>query len=358
MTKERLEEFLYSYNEFEATLRDYAIKNGTLMPKHEFPKELMLFFSIQPLDLRNLVENAETTPGDGRPMPKSFLEPGYFSPDLDIYIMKTLRYYHPSLTGNSFFTLCYQYRGKSQIELEVNSQRETLPLASGDFLFLPENLPHSEIVDPDGALLRIGIRSSTFTRAFSHNIPPDSILGVFFLTNLSAESETVPYLLFRTGDDPYVHEKVLELIDVYCSIRTLYSPNRMNLLLNYLFLYLLETHSSHSRYAAQSLLSGKFVPLMRYLEQHYAEASAADVAKRFGYSADYLNLIFKRQTGHTLGELILRLKMQKAAALLKSTALSVDEISALLGYQNPTNFIRSFKKYAGQTPLQYRKSQA
>lgn len=50
--------------------------------------------------------------------------------------------------------------------------------------------------------------------------------------------------------------------------------------------------------------------------------------------------------------------MQKAGTLLRNTGLSVSEIAEHLGYQNPTNLIRSFKKYYGVTPAKYRKSEA
>lgn len=45
----------------------------------------------------------------------------------------------------------------------------------------------------------------------------------------------------------------------------------------------------------------------------------------------------------------------RALTLLRSSALSVDEIAAQLGYGNTPNFIRAFRRWTGKTPHAYRK---
>lgn len=49
------------------------------------------------------------------------------------------------------------------------------------------------------------------------------------------------------------------------------------------------------------------------------------------------------------------LRMAMAENLLSTTELSIDEISKILGYNYTGNFIKSFKKYHGKTPLNFRK---
>ena len=54
--------------------------------------------------------------------------------------------------------------------------------------------------------------------------------------------------------------------------------------------------------------------------------------------------------------IVLKQIHEKDASLLTSTNLSVSSIAEYLGYQDTTNLIRSFKKYYGSTPAQYRKA--
>ena len=45
--------------------------------------------------------------------------------------------------------------------------------------------------------------------------------------------------------------------------------------------------------------------------------------------------------------------MDKAVILLKGTDLSIEEISAMLGYGNSSNFYKAFRAYFGTTPREY-----
>lgn len=96
--------------------------------------------------------------------------------------------------------------------------------------------------------------------------------------------------------------------------------------------------------------------VMYYMENNYTSITVRDIAKKFGYSSDYLNQIFKKMTSHTIGKVLLSLKMQKACSLLTDTSLPVSDIAEYLGYHNTPNLIRSFKKYYGITSAQYRKN--
>jgi len=51
-------------------------------------------------------------------------------------------------------------------------------------------------------------------------------------------------------------------------------------------------------------------------------------------------------------------RIAHARELLHSTALSVEEIAALLGYDAPTSFFRAFKRVTGITPGEFRHSRA
>jgi AraC-like DNA-binding protein len=65
--------------------------------------------------------------------------------------------------------------------------------------------------------------------------------------------------------------------------------------------------------------------------------------------------LFKAQTGVSPVEYFIRLKMEKAGQLLKTSLISIKEIMALVGYDTRSNFVGQFRKYFDCAPSAYRK---
>ena len=68
-----------------------------------------------------------------------------------------------------------------------------------------------------------------------------------------------------------------------------------------------------------------------------------------------LKVLFKKHIGMATAAFRISVRMQKARQLLIETKLSVQEISALVGYTNPAQFSSMFKGKMGYTPKQVRK---
>ena len=65
-----------------------------------------------------------------------------------------------------------------------------------------------------------------------------------------------------------------------------------------------------------------------------------------------------QEEGESYQALLDAVRMQEAKRLLLSTGLRLEEIAALVGYANPANFSRAFRKWSGQPPSVYRQQQA
>ena len=63
--------------------------------------------------------------------------------------------------------------------------------------------------------------------------------------------------------------------------------------------------------------------------------------------------VLPEETGRTFSELLLEKRMERAAILLKGTTLPIEEIAAMLGYSNSSNFYKAFKRYYGFSPREY-----
>ena len=91
-------------------------------------------------------------------------------------------------------------------------------------------------------------------------------------------------------------------------------------------------------------------------KQHNRNISLADIARAVCMSPNYICAVFKRETGQTINEYIIDVKMQFARELLETSKMKILEIAECLGYEAPQYFSYSFKRYTGMTPQQYRAS--
>ena len=94
---------------------------------------------------------------------------------------------------------------------------------------------------------------------------------------------------------------------------------------------------------------------VRYLEAHYAEPIRADdLVKHMGYSRASLYTLFKRNTGLTPNDYLVRLRIDKTKALLESTAQPIAKVAAAAGFSSSEYFSSVFRRYVGLTPTGYR----
>lgn len=95
---------------------------------------------------------------------------------------------------------------------------------------------------------------------------------------------------------------------------------------------------------------------LRYLKEAFArkELALSEVAASVGLSDKYLNSLVKEVTGMTINQLIVRLRLEEAARLLKDPAIRIYEICDRIGYTDQDYFRETFKKQFGLTPTEYR----
>lgn len=92
-----------------------------------------------------------------------------------------------------------------------------------------------------------------------------------------------------------------------------------------------------------------------YVRRDLSEPISAErMAEEFFISRPYLSAKFKRETGMTLTDFILREKTEEAKRLLRYSDKSAAAIGEYLGFSSHSHFIRVFKKYEGVTPNEYR----
>ncbi|MFE5324501.1 response regulator [Paenibacillus sp. NPDC056579] len=91
--------------------------------------------------------------------------------------------------------------------------------------------------------------------------------------------------------------------------------------------------------------------MIDYAHSRYSEEiNLEDLSKQLYLSRNYLNQIFKKATGETFTNYVIRVRMEKAKALLLEGKSMIYEISEKVGYKNVPYFSSLFKKYYGMNP--------
>lgn len=97
--------------------------------------------------------------------------------------------------------------------------------------------------------------------------------------------------------------------------------------------------------------------IMAYVDSQLdSKITLKQVAGHFGFSPNYLGLVFKEETGDNFSNYLIRARMKRACELLLDPKRKVYEIADQMGYRNILYFNRQFKLMTCMTPGEYRKA--
>ncbi|MFT4414515.1 bifunctional transcriptional activator/DNA repair enzyme AdaA [Fredinandcohnia humi] len=96
--------------------------------------------------------------------------------------------------------------------------------------------------------------------------------------------------------------------------------------------------------------------IITFLVNHYKQnVTLKGIADQVGLSPFYLERLFKQETSETPRTYLEKIRIDKAAHLLKSTSLTNLEICFEVGFQSPSNFYKVFRSLKNCSPSEYRK---
>lgn len=92
-----------------------------------------------------------------------------------------------------------------------------------------------------------------------------------------------------------------------------------------------------------------------YLDEHYHEdINLQLLSERFHISSYYLVHVFKKYTGFSPIQYIIRRRIGEAQSLLINSNESITKIAGMVGYDNTSYFTTLFSKTVGMSPKKYR----
>ncbi len=97
--------------------------------------------------------------------------------------------------------------------------------------------------------------------------------------------------------------------------------------------------------------------IIQFLNLNYnKKAPIAKMAAVFGTNRTTLCRCFKKATGLSIKQYVLKLRVQVAASMLQGSNAYVREVMERVGYSDASHFLKAFKKYTGFTPSHFRRA--
>ena len=202
--------------------------------------------------------------------------------------------------------------------------------------------------DTDIVIIGVLIRKEAFFREYLHVLSSDAALFRFFLEPQKDRfSDEFIHLSF---DAHHPVRRLLELMVIEYANRTddtqtILKPMLLTLLL----------HITRRYRMGNAVMTEKTLPeeIVQYITDHMEKVSLADIGKAFSYHPTYISSLLHKETGKTFSQILLEKRMERAVILLRNTTLSIEEIAALIGYSDHSNFYKAFKDFYGMTPRDY-----
>jgi two-component system response regulator YesN len=168
--------------------------------------------------------------------------------------------------------------------------------------------------------------------------------------------EEVAVEAFRCGARDYLKKpfSISELstkIDFYLALRHVDQQRRKNIL------PASDTQARPGTPPSAVTLSQyhKIQQAVRFINDHYrTDIRLAAAAREAGMSSAHFSRMFKKVMGLSYQDYLNSRRITKAKNLLRTSAQSVTEIAASLGFSDQTGFGRIFKKLTGHTPSAFR----
>lgn len=286
---------------------------------------------------------------DKNSIPQTMLDDEYFDKrdQKSVFLSKHNRYTPAFEHTHIFFEIIYVMTGSCTHHIFNEKQI----LKEGDLCLVSPSVTHSiSVMDDSSIIINILMRRSTIEDIFFNILRDKSIVSAFFTNSIYLQNYR-SFLLFHTYNDKEIKNYILEMY-LEQMVSDNFADRIVSSLLIIFFTKLVRKHQKQIE--APKFDEKKTEEIISYITNNFNTVTLADLANHLGYSIPYCSSLIKTEIGYTFHKLLFKVKFSKAEAMLRSSNYSIASISESLGYENPENFMRAFKKNYGITPTEFR----
>ena len=255
---------------------------------------------------------------------------------------------HEPFHRQDFFFINYAYKNSYQA---LSEKYNNLIVIGEDECYIGQ--PYSGYAlradsKVDVTIIGVLIRKDSFFREYLPTVYTDSDLFKFFI-NPQKNKFSDEYIHLPVAREHAIR-MILEMMVVEYADRKEDTQRILKSMLQTLLLeiarrYRIEKAGTSPRTVSEQILD--------YMGDHSDVVTLKDIAAHFHYHPNYISALLHRETGRKFSEILLEKRMERAVLLMKNTPLSIEEIAAMLGYSNHSNFYKAFKEYYGVTPREF-----
>ncbi len=225
--------------------------------------------------------------------------------------------------------LLYCSGGRGELQLDSGHYA----IAAGDVVLLPAGLAHAYHSDREQPWTVFWVHyDGSASGDYNRWLDADPLRATGIQPQLIADFELLLALAYKSFSLPYL----------------LHAAGRLKALLTGI-----ATCSDDKRSGGRAPLD--LDALLRLMQVHLGgELDLEQLAASANLSKFHFARRFRQLTGQSPIHHFIQLKMQRACLLLDTTGMSVKQIGAELGYDDPLYFSRLFRRTIGRSPSEYR----
>lgn len=244
---------------------------------------------------------------------------------------------------------CYTFTLVEEGWLTIDYNNQQFTLTKNDIYPYAPGMPLRIVAASDDYKGICLLADETFTLRSSYM--HDAIRAAYF----SLVELTEPKLRLQPKDASHLAD-LMRLAIHYQSVSHPQRDECLRLLYNLFLIDLTATQESSIRqHRFPKRVEEIYLDFLRLLSQHYVEhRDIAFYADQLAITDDYLSRIVKRVSGRTVGDYINEMLLMEACYLLRTTPLSIAQISERLRFSEPAAFTRFFARMKGLSPRAFR----
>jgi AraC-like DNA-binding protein len=168
-------------------------------------------------------------------------------------------------------------------------------------------------------------------------------------------------LIKDSGEKKKVESLISVLLEEYADRKKTFAEHIIDYSIRSLIAILARNISAQAIFSqeGENKRSQALEDILIYVRQHiyYPEKLRMEVlAQHLGYSPNYLSIFFKRQTGESLQQYIVRYKLKLVETRLRYSEWNISQIAFELGFSDESHLSKLFKKYYQISPGEFRRS--